>query len=665
MICYRTNALFFSWRRPGWLALLLAMSLLSTDGLASGEDLSQMARDVALHVVPITKDQVDQARGNLVNRAYDLEQFLIPGSTNSENWKRYLKWGELQTELAKEETPRLKVLATVYQQLNQDERGLELGPFRQTSDALRHYLDLASAARLKNFEQVYARQLEALAVELEKYAERPTSMLEFSIGQRLDFITGLGQAPRLVEAVRRRYARPNVLLDFSTSFLSAALSEPIQETSPVRDHILGTSIRGTAYTTGTLSVKTLPSVDRAVLELTSQGHITSRNVGNNGPAIIRNTGQTDYRATKRVEITDASFWVYPADARATTQTKIHSINKRGGGLGSRLVSKMGWKKAGQTMGRANGIASRHAEDRIRDKFNEEAIGPIRTARHHYRDEFRYPLFRRGEFPPQIRYSSTSDSLSVELVQANRGQLGAPDSPPPLLGRQDLVVRLHETGANNGVAMLLGGTTASVTEPGQETQLDAKLPDWLENLRKQHRDSPPAATQTSTPKGHQEGPALLAQGVAPSGEKTFKPWSITLRQIRPVSIAFAQGQVRLTMHLARLTSGKETFQQWDVTAIYASPVYQNGGLLLHREGDLTVLPTSFDPEGKKRLASKQIALRSNLSKVLNDRSRAGEGFPETIDFPILEFTGGLAKVGTLELQEFTSEAGWLTVAWNRR
>jgi hypothetical protein len=78
----------------------------------------------------------------------------------------------------------------------------------------------------------------------------------------------------------------------------------------------------------------------------------------------------------------------------------------------------------------------------------------------------------------------------------------------------------------------------------------------------------------------------------------------------------------------------------------------------------VLPTGFDPE-KGQLSSRQVAVRSNLSKVLTERSDDGRGIPQSITVKALEPEEDLAHVGTLPVTTFTSGDGWLTVAWDRQ
>ena len=91
--------------------------------------------------------------------------------------------------------------------------------------------------------------------------------------------------------------------------------------------------------------------------------------------------------------------------------------------------------------------------------------------------------------------------------------------------------------------------------------------------------------------------------------------------------------------------------------------QNGGLLLTRSGDVDVLPTNFDPATGRGLSTRQVGLRSNLIKVINDLTNQGDGFPKTLEMPMIRLAGELADLGTLALEGSKSENGWLTLTWN--
>jgi hypothetical protein len=263
---------------------------------------------------------------------------------------------------------------------------------------------------------------------------------------------------------------------------------------------------------------------------------------------------------------------------------------------------------------------------------------IREARERYESEYRDPLVRRGQLPPYIRFSSGRNSVSVEAAQVASGQLGASDEPPPAPEGHDMTMRVHQSAANNYTQILLGGATASETQPGEDAKFDVTLPDWIKE----------AWDQRETDSSSND-----------SDRDEFTPWSITFAD-RAVSATFDDGKVQITTHVARLQSGDETFENWNITGIYV-PELAGGGVVLHRDGDLEMLPADFDGS----LSSRQTAERRNLEEELNKRSAEGRGFPSRIELGPIEPEGALADTGPLELNEFASEDGWLTLAWDQR
>jgi hypothetical protein len=598
------------------------------------------------------ENRLAAVKAELVKRMNELERFVRPGSANGRQWLSYLRWAPLKEQLGIAAGPAdLSALAVTREQLNRNEAGLELPQFRRVADALRQYIDLLLLARAENPAAIYQRQLEALSADLEGLRrQRGAGQLgrraadDLEIGDRLEFITGVGQASELVAAIRKEFAGPNAYLDMSVELVRAAAEEPIDRRDPITDNILGTHINGDGHTTGFVLARTVPSGSRATIELTSKGHVESANRGRNGPAVIRSTGHTDFTATKEIYLSDKEFRAPPAQVNATSQSDIHSIAKSGGGIGSRLVSTQGWKRANQNRSRVNEIAADHAEDRIRRRIDDEVAEKLRDARQRYEDEYRRPLARRGELAEHIQFGSTADALTIVATQANRRQLGAPAGPPALPANRDLVLRLHDSAVNNYSAAVLGGATASETEPNQDkAKFDVELPKWMSDAWEQRKTDGQANTAST---------------------EAFKPWSLTFRAVRPLTVAFADEKVSLTIHLARLKSGDEVFEDWDVTGVF-TPILEDGGVVLRREGELVVLPSDFDPRSGEQLPSRQVGIRSNLAKVLNERSAQGRGFPSRIEFSQLEPSGSLEKVGPLEARELKSNDGWLTLGWHRK
>jgi len=610
----------------------------TTVGAQDQSDISALFQRAAEQFRPVTDQQVATARAEVRERMNALRRFVRPDSENGRRWLRYLRWDALSTALAEEGQPDFRPLADTFQRLNRDENGLELRPFRHLADALRRYTQLRQFQQQSDQQTFYRNHLERLQTQLEEYRREPSARVGFEIGNRLGLLAGIGQAPELIAVVRRQFAQPNAYLEVSTA-LVAASAEPIDRHEPVTDCILGTTIRSQTHTVGRVDVAAIPSQDSAVLEFISQGRTFSRSVGRNGPAVIRSTSITDFTAVKRVEFTDAFFRATPSRANATTHSNIHSVTKAGGGLGSRLVSNIGWNRVRQNKSRADAIAADHAEDRIDRRFDGEVNDKLHDARRRYEDEYRRPLARRGALPEHIRFSSHRDRLAIEVTQANQTQLGSSGQPPAAPAAHDLSVRLHESAVNNYSAIVLGGATASESAPGQDVQFDVKLPEWMKNAWQQRKTSP-------------------EQAAAP--DQPFKPYSLRFRDSRPLTVSFANGKVELTIHISRLQSGDRTFSNWDVTGTYV-PELAHGGMILRREGDLVMLPGDF----RGTLSSRQAAERRNLEEELNQRSAQGRGFPRTVEFEPLKPEGALANVGPLELRYCTSENGWLTLAWSRQ
>ena len=630
------DAIIFD-RSFGWHVAAVAIVLLagSVDAQQDRPDIIQSAME---SFRPVSDEELADARAELEDSMAALVRYVRPSSRNGERWLRYLRWEELKEALAAEGPPNPGPLAATYRQLNRDESGLELPQFRRVSDALLRYSQLLQLAQQPDQEQYYRSQIERLQSQLDEYRREPSAGDAFEIGSRLGFLAGIGRAPEVVVEVRREFAQPNAFVDISTSLVAAAV-EPIDRREWITDCILGTSIRGDAHSVGRVGVASIPSDNKAVLEFVSNGRTRSLNRGTNGPAVIRSTSYTDFTATKRVELSDPAFVARTSRARANTDTHFQSITKQGGGLGSRLVSNIGWKRARENERRAEAIASDHAEDRIQRRFNDELNDELREARQRYEDEYRRPLERRGELPEHIRFYSDRDSLGLEVAQANRGQLAAAGPPPEAPNDHDMTMRLHESAVNNYSASLLGGATASESEPGEDIKFDVKLPKWMKDAWE--------ARQTEVDEDA-------------GSDKPFKPYSLRFRDGRPLSVKFTNDEVGITIHIARLTSGDQTFSNWDVTGIY-KPELADGGIILRRERDLEMLPANF----RGSLSSRQVAERRNLEEELNARSEQGRGFPRSIEFEPLEPEGALADAGPLDMTEFISQDGWLSAAWNRQ
>src|SRR4051812_27609339 len=460
---YPQNCPMLDGTRPPTHSFIVAFSavaalFLGTVTLQAKDDISDLIKRARSNFEPVSDQELSEARAELRERMREVEDYVGPSSENGKRWLRYLRLDDLRQAAAEKRPKNLEALDTTLRKLNRNEEGLENRRFRRLANALRRYHDVAAVASWDKPQEIYGKQLDALQRDLDAYRKDPSPRTQTALSDRIRIIGGIGQSPGLVAALRRDLAKPNAFIEISTPLISASAG-PIDRQEPVTDCILGTNIHSDAHTTGNTDAVTIPSEKKALVEFHSKGHVWSNSTGFNGPAVIRSTSDTDFTAKKRVALSDEAFTTTSANADATTCIHLQSVSKQGGGLGSRLVSGIGWRRAQSSRGQAESIAANHAETRIANKFNDELDDEVQKARKRYEDEYRRPLERSGDVPDDIRFTSDRNSINFQATQASRSQLGAPNGPPAAPEKHDVNMRLHETAVDNYSASLLSGATA--------------------------------------------------------------------------------------------------------------------------------------------------------------------------------------------------------------
>ncbi len=626
-------------------SLVLVSLMLFRGEVASGEsDLVPLAEQAKSSFTPVTPEQVAEARRQLEQVVADFEQFLAPESRKSEGWQRYLEWKGLKQGLASEERPDFEAMRVTLSRLRSGAEGTELPPFRRVAQAIERYVDRVEITRARDQQQVAAQQIDLLLRYVDRYSQDHSARARYEIERRLDLLTGLGQSAELVAAVERQFNHANVHVSVSEGMLGKIVSRDVNRTEPVTDCILGTSIRGMGHTIGHVDISTISSPNRAVLFVHLEGVTHSDTKGYNGPVVITSKGVTHFTARKRIDLEDANFWNYPAQVDANTTTRTCSVKKQGGGLGSRLVEAIGERRVAEKKPQADRIAGDHAEDRIARNLDDEMLPKLQDARYEYLHQFRKPFEQRNADPEFIHFSSTDSSVELAMLQTGRGLLGA-DTPPPAFGGDDVSLRLHETGVANVVAALLGGATVSQKARDADVKVSVTLPKWLDKALDRRNEKQASGEAQETESGEPE--------------QEFKPWALTLRRGRPVSVEFKEGNVKLTLHAYRIEAGDSVYGNWDISATYA-PTIVDGGLHLTRQGDIEVIPSRFDPTEGGRLTNREIGERANLAKELNRQAENGRGLKREIHVDPIEVGEGEDYVGMLNFTQVVTDAGWLSL-----
>lgn len=609
---------------------LVELPALNADRLA-GECL--LAKEA---FVPRTAADVRAARSRLADAVARLDGRL-GDDAEADDWRQFLRWDDLQAELAADSadsTPDLAMLSAVYSQYAAGREGLGLVWFKDVRRTLGDYINMIKEADKPAEARAairigYERLMDGLPEVLDRYRQTPTAEDAAAITGVLRWLDSVGQAPRLIRVIRLRLNRPNVFLQVSEQLLQAAINRPVDQTMPVRDVILGTNIYGTGHTLGQLTAELVACDDRAELRFTLRATTESDTIGYKGPVRIYSSTTVETETTKTLLVDDEHVWALPAESNVQLDSDIRCIRSK---RGSRFVEKFARKQAARKKSQADCIATIHAERQANRRFDEEMAEFIERMNHALIHDVRAPLAVRGLLPEQAIVRSTDSALHAQSLQAGPLDLAAWGDPPAVRGEPDLVFRLHESAIGN----LAGGALRGMKF--DEDRLRELAADLLGRPLDDVRPDDSAAATTD--------------------EEQQDPLEITFPSAAaPISVVFDDNQIRLTVRAEKFVQDGKRREGLNVTVAYRIEPTDEGfkAVLL---GEAEIFPPGFVPGGGHTLTLAQTATVSILKPRLSEALEA-EFVPQSIVFSD-EFAG----IGRLDLVQWETSDGWLLMAWNR-
>ena len=579
------------------------------------ERLSAACKNAKAEFHPITQTDVAQAKAVLVEALGRLDERLPQAGPGGDDWRKYLHWNALQEALRADGTPDTLLLTRVFEKYNADYEGLELVWFLDVQHALHNYIATIGAVGNPGVRTAYETKLESLAESLDAYIAKPTTDGALAISESVRWLQQAHQAPELVEAILQQLARPNVIGEVSAEVVGAGVAESVDDVTQLSDCILGTSISGTAHTVGKTSVVLSPNPEMGVIDTLFFGAATSNNVGYHHPVTIFSSATTDLAACKRIWINDGGLSSHPAASNAETSICIHDIQSD---KGRQLIEKMAWKRAGKQQAQAECIASRHAERRLSERIDGQAVEQLDKANKQYVEKYQRPFTERKLFPESLGFSTTAKALCVLVLQAGGGKLAAPGLPPPVVEGADMTLRLHESAINNLAFDALAGRTV------YEEKVQAALTDALGHL-----------------------PEKL------KGDEDGKPWAITFATRQPVSVTFADDGFTVTVRGVKYYKGDDYCSDTNVSAVYKIEKSAKGFKAV-RQGSVAVIQSDKVPDTGGKQATARALLKRRFEKIFEPEF-LGEG---------LELSGKWKAVGKLLPIQVECRDGWLVIAWKR-
>jgi hypothetical protein len=587
-------------------------------GPSAAQDLPALARAAKSEFRPLTQADVADVKATLVVAVGRLKERLARDSENGKSWCSFLQLDTLEAQL-NQSTPDVKALSTVYGRFASGQNGLELIWFADVRDGIRRYIELASGVDNPGLKDAYLERLDLLAGQLEAYAKTLSPETATDIGESLAWLESARQAPSLVHAVRSRFVYPNFDGQVSGDVIAAGVAGPVDETAPIEDVILGTVIHGMGRTVGQTTAPLAPDPSFGVFDAVLQATNYSNNVGRNGPVCIYSTGTTAIGAAKRFWIDADGLHALPAVSSACARTTINDIQAK-----RAIIERLAWRRAGKQLPEAEYIASRHAEQRVSRRVDEQAVSQLEQANRDYQNKLRSPLADRRAFPREVLFRTTPTFLQAVGLMASPNQLSASAVPPKPTEAADLGVRLHQSMINNMAATVLSGLV--LREDMLQSAIKAEL-------------------------GH------VPDRLKPDPDKDQEPWTIVFARRDPITVAFTDNGFRATLRGREFYQADRRHPGMDITAVYK---FEKVGQQVKavRQGELQIFPPGFKPEAGHRLSVPQQTIRTllqqRLGKILQPELLP-QGFTPQ---------GKAASLGKFVPVEMTGRDGWLTIGWRR-
>ena len=565
---------------------------------------------------------LESAAVNLRNALRPLDT-LLTRSKSGEDWKKYLRWPKLEAQAAAGAAADPEVLRDIEDLFGAAENGLELPDFVRVRRALTRYAEATDAARGTGGPRLYVRRLESLAEALQKAAASGSAESLAPVPPILERLGESGQAGGVVQAVRGTLTRPNVMLGIHENLFSRSVNRPVNQAQPVDETILGTRVRGSGLTTGTVRLDFVPSHDRAAFEIVFAAQNVSNTRGTQGPVTVHTRGVTDLGARRRILLDEHSVVATPVTASAHTDSTVTGIgiSKR---LGRRIIQRVASKKIAETKPKAQAIAEERARDRVRSQFAEQTDPAVAQIRGEFERRVRAPLQARGLYPEMLHLSTTDSQLRVTARKALPLQLAAASAPPAVSSQALITAQVHESVINNVLEEKFGGAVFRQAD--------------VERLAREAGRDMPESLGT---------------------DKEQPPWEVTFSRYRPISVSVADGRAKVMLRGDKFVSGERDYPGMDIWATYAIGKAPHGWMLL-REGDVQIYPPGFEPGGDKKLTIRETSIRRILQK------RFDKLFKTEIEIPDLPLEGELASLGPLPLAELVARRdGWIAASWRAR
>jgi hypothetical protein len=413
-----------------------------------------------------------------------------------------------------------------------------------------------------------------------------------------------------------------VLFDVSSKIVNAVVERPVERVDPVHEDILNADVHGIGKTRGNITVRLIPSDSYALLELVFLGQTQSRTLSFDEPVKAYTKNAINFEVDKTIVIADEGLRGYCARpaARAAVcleymtdfydQVNVNAVD----------VGRQFFRAARCDIERET---SRKAVAKLGPRFDQDVQVEL--------DKANQALAKlRKSLPPlKLKWNTGADRLGV---QVSVGSL-APTSPPPALPASDAAVRLHQDVLRDAARIALAGKKLTLLE----------LANMVESVLG------PVLGGTK-PGANAEALAKLFKTL------NLEPPTINFAYNRPMVFDFVKDGFSITLHGTSYTSGKTTYPDRYIRAIYKVEKTATGFAAV-REGLPQVRASFLLPDTDETAEDK--AARSFLESAF------GLFFPARMDMGEVTVPLEGSRPIVLAPADARFGDGWMMLAWTHR
>lgn len=565
----------------------------------------------------IEETDIAGLKSRLRSSVQKLDQRLSQNKKYGQDWREYLQWDALTTQLEAEQID-VETLLSIASRFDSGHVGLESPVFRNVARDLAALIQAERASQLADQPAALKKELQRLADSLNDVQTRPRSRSFKQLAASLEWFDRHGFAPELVQEVRHQYVQPNFYAHVSAELLTSGSQRTLHQEIPINERSGGVRISGKGVFTGTMDLELVPNTSQAEFRICFDGTFRTSTCGHRHPIGFTTRGVTTVAGTQHLYATGDGIVAEQAIVNADTSLRVTNVwSTFSRPVKNRIATRVGSKRIMEGKAASERQLSRKAEENFARQFESETMEMITEANATIANSLRVPLKASDIYPRELTFSTTRDRLLVQAAQAGPAQLGASTSPPMCFPQEAMTFSVHESLVNNTTATTLSN------EQVESSQL-----------------------------------AKVIEQIAGSVPEEFAShngdtWTLKLYKSDPVEVHFDDGGLSIMIRCSGIRAGDQEYNvPFQVSAAYAGSI-RGDAVVFTRQGGVTMRSPGVSALGSltEEQARSRAAIQARFEMLL----------AEEMDFSTRQLPFELPPGVELEPTQFRSVDGWMIIA----